>query len=892
MNVEKIKESLTQLFYKEGHRLVFWYDVESSFEETLPKIGLHNSESTDTPSDLAEIKLIRLDEVSKLGVKILLEKEDSQSKYLIYAPYEEPPLEENWLLDIQLYSRQFRANQVEIWLNELGLEDRTLRTYLKSREDFLKNKERFNQFKKLLSPSDKEPQLELKMMAVVVKASEVSLEFILGEMFQELANQSHFSLDADSEKLKNLEKLGLVQSFWDLINEQFEYKDKTPTLKKLLYHLFSTDLFFGCEYSNRSEVFQPILPFVITTTTPSANIRIFLKQWRRDIQLGFSYQLISKVIAEELKVESLIKNIEFNDFQQAYTFELLEQYILSAVRDLVLEDQMITPEALRSLIEIRKDGYWANQSLSSDPESCQYRYYHSYKALLSACELFSFLHTKLDVIQTVSSEELFQIYSTELYQIDACYRSFYELEREVALKGGGDLLKTLKQNVDDVYANGFLKPLSKIWGNLLDVDEKGSLQSWQIKGIANQYYFFDNFVQPVLKKAPKNKVYVIISDAFRYEAAMELKDQLSATNRFKATIEPLLGVLPSYTALGKAALLPHKSLGLKPNNKVNWLVDDKPCASTEERSKILGDQEGVAIQAEDLIRMKRDEARDFVRQYRVIYIYHDQIDKKGDKAPTESEAFSAVRTTINELNELTKKIINNLSGHLVLITSDHGFLYQETPPDETDRSKLQEKPEGTVLPKKRYLLGHQLPTSDQVYSGNTATTAKTSDSIDFWLPRGNNLFHFSGGARFFHGGTSLQEVMVPMISVKQLRGEAAQKAFSSKVDVKILGGSHRIVTNRHRFEFVQAEAVSDRKQPRQLLIGIWESSNLISNEEQVTFDSSSDNHNDRIKSVSILLKSGSYPKSKQYHLVLKDSETKVEYERVSVIIDISFSNDF
>ena len=41
--------------------------------------------------------------------------------------------------------------------------------------------------------------------------------------------------------------------------------------------------------------------------------------------------------------------------------------------------------------------------------------------------------------------------------------------------------------------------------------------------------------------------------------------------------------------------------------------------------------------------MSKDKGREFVKQYRVIYIYHDQIDAIGDKAVSESNTFEAVR---------------------------------------------------------------------------------------------------------------------------------------------------------------------------------------------------------------------------------------------------------
>ena len=81
-------------------------------------------------------------------------------------------------------------------------------------------------------------------------------------------------------------------------------------------------------------------------------------------------------------------------------------------------------------------------------------------------------------------------------------------------------------------------------------------------------------MRPRLDEADNRRAFVIISDAFRYEAAQELAAELNGKYRFEATLTSQLGVLPSYTALGMASLLPHKTLAYKANGDV--LVDGKP----------------------------------------------------------------------------------------------------------------------------------------------------------------------------------------------------------------------------------------------------------------------------------------------------------------------------
>jgi hypothetical protein len=55
-------------------------------------------------------------------------------RHIIYAPYPEPVPEEDWLLDIRLYSYTFHADKASIVLDELGLTSQGMRLYLKGRK--------------------------------------------------------------------------------------------------------------------------------------------------------------------------------------------------------------------------------------------------------------------------------------------------------------------------------------------------------------------------------------------------------------------------------------------------------------------------------------------------------------------------------------------------------------------------------------------------------------------------------------------------------------------------------------------------------------------------------------------------------------------------------------
>src|SRR5699024_11226440 len=92
--------------------------------------------------------------------------------------------------------------------------------------------------------------------------------------------------------------------------------------------------------------------------------------------------------------------------------------------------------------------------------------------------------------------------------------------------------------------------------------------------------------------------------------------------------EAMLGVLPSYTQLGMASLLPHQALAHSPDGDP-VLVDGQRSNGTSNRAKILAAVGGTAIQAGDFLKLKPSERRDLYSAHQVLYVYHDTIDATG-----------------------------------------------------------------------------------------------------------------------------------------------------------------------------------------------------------------------------------------------------------------------
>ncbi len=150
-----------------------------------------------------------------------------------------------------------------------------------------------------------------------------------------------------------------------------------------------------------------------------------------------------------------------------------------------------------------------------------------------------------------------------------------------------------------------------------------------------------------------------------------------------------------------------------------------------------------------------------------------------------------------------------------------------------------------------------------------------ADHMEFWIPKGSNRFHFTGGARFIHGGAMPQEIVMPVITVRQAKSKKAlEKTRTKQVSVSVLGSNHKITTHTHRFKLIQMEPVSDRSKALTVKIAIYDGDNPVSSIETVTFASTSTNLDDRQQSVMLTLQDQKFDKNKRYRLVLKDADTE------------------
>jgi len=869
MDTKQLNEALNKIFVEEDERIVFWNDPQQEFDKVVESLGIDS------------VNVVRLDQAGSIETKLRIEREEPQSKFLLYAPEEEPEFEDDILLDIRLYSRSFRADRSSIILDELGLARQHLRSHLTLRRKFFDNKERLGKLKQLVNADDNELDLDRKMLAVVTKADQPELFNIVRTLYHSLAEQEEIDLEVPPPAWTQIEKFDLDGSFWKMVATAFGYEEESPTLQKLLLRLMLSDFAHQLGIN-----VPPAIQKLQLSRSGTHNAVVCLAQWRDSAKQATSFNVLSDEIAGKLQIDAQLQGLEPEKLVEAVTFCNVDRAILLGLLErLTSTKEHVNAEAIRDIVTRRQEEHWI--ASVSVPEKQRKARHAAYEANAVAAEFFDLRNQHADGFDSDTAEEMYSLYTDELYKFDQLYRHFCH-NADVAESQAWDILKTLRKEVEAAYKNWFLVQLALKWAKFLG---GGLLDKWEVPGAPNQFRFYERHVGSRQREAENRRSFVVISDAFRYEAATELTKILNGEYRFQSELTTQLSVLPSYTALGMASLLPHKQLEY--TEKGDVLADGISTSGSDNRNQILSKIEGMVIKVDDLTKLKKEEGRQLVEGKKVVYVYHDKIDAIGDKLATEGDTFQATHEAIRELADIVRYIMNNLNGNYVVVTADHGFLFTESAPGETDKSKLADKPPGTVKAKKRYLIGHNLPEYEDAWRGKTEITAKCDGGMEFWIPKGSNRFHFTGGARFIHGGAMPQEIVVPVITVRQAKSKKAlEKTKTKQVSVSVLGSNHKITTHTHRFKLIQMEPVSDRSKALTVKIAIYDGDEPVSTIETVTFASTSTNLDDRQQSVMLTLQDQTFDKNKRYRLALKDADTEFELQSHDVTIDRAIADDF
>lgn len=826
-----IQRALGSLFEK--HRIVFWYDNNSELRDSFNVLELPNVE-----------KIIL--ENNEFGVKHRIIREQTDAKFLIYSENPQPAYLDNWLLDILLASGEFSTDQIALWRNELELEI-GFSDLMKEHLDFFKAETRLKKLKALLSKQDTESAIRLKMLAVCC-SDEPRIDTILESLLEELAK-------GKETKLKLIKRCHLENFLWKQLKRNYDYHSDSLGLEDFAIELFKSCYAMGVDGK----------------VSLNNDALVFLKRWKDSRRHAASFEILSEQYAADLGIEKDLQQRDFRHLLEVDYFRLIDQKIIKALIDAV-ENRTVSAGDVSLWIKQRRQSHW----------------YDEFKSLYAAIDKASQFFATLELLDfnIPSFDSGVMNYTQSWYKVDQIYRQFV---LALQVSGKTSLFKSLADKIENHYSNNYLLKLNNLWQGHVDHCDK-----WLATSVMHQNQFFEHKVQPFLNK--KKKVYVIISDAMRYEVADELLSRIRQEDRYNANLEPALSMLPSYTQLGMAALLPNKSLTIKDDNSATVTVDGVSSQGTANRNKILNNNVNggaTALKDKKFMALGREEGRSLFRENQLIYIYHNRIDHTGDKIQSEGEAFKAADETIVELLALIKRL-TALNASNILVTADHGFIYQNRVLDESEFIDSAAKGEEVFYRDRRFVLGKGMKEHSGLKHFSSKQVGLDGD-IEIQIPKSINRLRVKGsGSRFVHGGAALQEVVLPVISINKKRSSDI-----SAVQVAILpGGTTLITSGQVAVTLYQNEPVTDKVKARRLRAGIYSQDNvLISDEHDLLFDMTSENPREReLKLRLVLSREADNYNNQEVTLKLKEKISNTghdkEYQSLTYQMRRSFTTDF
>lgn len=846
MDLQNIQDQLNTEFSKEETRIIFWFDDKGEYEDEVSELQLDNA------------KLHILDGTNWFYSKWLLNESDADSKYLVYAPFPKPSDAENPLADLCYYSAAYYTDRVSQMSQELGIDNR-FKEHLSQYSNFWKNKERIKRFKELGIDHFNVETIDIGLIAVVTEVKTPNFEEITRKLL----------LNENEVYMKVLEDQGLLGKFWELCEKYFGYQSENPNMDDLAACMLLT-------YA--SVALKDTLPTVLKSYVlkKKNDVVVFVRNLMDNVLYQDAYDVLSEKVDKTLRVVSKIREDLKKDADKSkdQSVQLLDIANCDAFCEL---DSILIDWALDQLNDEILDAQIDGMNLAQIAEqrtakSCQFGtvYKYEYQAIKYAYQMMKAISV-LEVTNDIKT--MVTDYQNQTYLIDSYYRWFYSAYDCI---DDSEKFSQARERIENMYSFTYLQKITPKWNQELTDNLIADT------GLKRQEDFYRNYLKPY---EGKNRVIVIISDAFRYECAKELMERLEMDEKCTPKLGCMISSLPSITPVGMASILPHEEM--KVDEKLNVTVDGQTCGDLVSRDKILKlqNENNVALAFDDLINANQSRLRELLQGKNIVYIYHNQIDARGDKPASENEVFRACKEGIEEIHRLVHRLTMYLSAPKFFITADHGFLYKRDKLQEYD--KVSYDKEICTYKNKRFLITKQRM-ADPGMRSRAMSYLKNSYVT---TPIGADIFKVAGrGQNYVHGGSSMQEMLIPVI---ELTTNAKFVAYDY-VDV-ILTSVNRKVTNLITyFDFIQTEKVTDTMKARSLVAYFTtENGEKISFDVPIVANSRDDAPEKRTFHEKFTLKSREYKYGDKYYLVLADANNEKNIlQRYEFMIDIAFVDDF
>ena len=282
---------------------------------------------------------------------------------------------------------------------------------------------------------------------------------------------------------------------------------------------------------------------------------------------------------------------------------------------------------------------------------------------------------------------------------------------------------------------------------------------WTVAGVLNQTHIFSK----VVAAQPKPVAYFLV-DAMRFEMGIELAERLPKSSEI--SVRPAVGALPSITPMGMAALQPGAAGSyavVEQNGKLGVRIEDAFLPDLPSRKKFAAARvpELVDMTLDELLSLQPSKLSKRLHGAQVVVVRSQEIDHAGEAGFT-FQARQIMDTVIDNLARAIRKLARASVEHSV-ISADHGHLFFASDRDESMRT---DAPGGsTVELHRRCWIGRGGTTPSGCVRVAASALGYASD-LEFVFPKGCGVFRAGGDLAFHHGGPSLQELVIPVLTVR------------------------------------------------------------------------------------------------------------------------------
>ena len=834
LSLKQITDRLNAEFTGDSRKLVFWYDEKAEFAEDIDTMVLENAVVYHLTPD------------NQFRTKYFLERQDRTTNYLVYAPFPKPDVTENHLEDTLLYSRRFYADRASLLCVDLGIREQ-YKPLIEKHIKFFANKERTQRFYDLEIENYNEDTILIGLLSALCRSRVCSFEEVVRIVLTDGDIESN-------DLLTEFEKYGLTDAFWKFCDQQFGYTDHHPTPEKLLLTLFVT-------YTDKTvtaEIPASWKPFV---SYKSGNAIAFLNSLMNSILYRERFDALSVHAAASLNVSSAIRDMAPEMLTDCDLFEEIDKKLILWMTERLLAEDIgakLNGLSIKEVCEKRLKMHFGENHADA------------YRLIISAGSLIGAVHYACpDTFKDITDQ-----YIRRDYLIDQEYRNFYyHLDR---IENSEDF-EQLRMLIENIYANEYLAVLLPKWS-----------AAYSTQTAAEHYVLQRDFYRRRLS-SQKEQTVVIISDAMRFEVGKELAKSLSDDPKCTSVkITPMVSTLPSYTRLGMAALLPHRTLTM--TDSFDVLADGVLCNDLAGRQSVLQNYQpqSVCVRFDDIKNMKVADLRGIFNNKQVVYIYHNQIDARGDKPNTEDEVFDSCTEAISEITALIRRLSSAANKTHFMVTADHGFLYRRDKLTESDKIGGAAGKNGFI--NRRFVIANETIPGDGIGTVSLGDTLGSDDERIVSFPVGADIFKIPGGGmNYVHGGSSPQEMLIPLLDIRMEKG----KVETRTAQIAMVSLIHKITNLITQIDFIQSDAVCDTvRAATYRLYFISESGDRVSNENTYIADRRDEDASKRVFRLKFTFKNQEYSRSTKYYLICMDEGTGVEAWRYEVTVDMAFAGDF